>query len=351
MSYNPLVSVIMPVYNGEAYLRESILSILHQTYKNIEFIIINDGSVDSSAVILSEFVEMDERILIHNNNKNQGVTTCLNQGLSLANGELIARMDADDISLPKRLEKQILYLKENPDCSLVGCQTEFIFNKRKPSGIYSQYPTDHETLKISSLFYSPFSHPTVMFRKEICSEFNYDSNYYKIEDYDLWTRIINDNIVANLNERLLYYRMHASQETQTENSIRLANLKKLYRRQFENHHISFSENDLETHLLIPGSNVIQLNLEQIEIIEKWLLNLFNQIQKKDTFNSDQLNKVFSVVWNNVCLKGKHNGINAYSKLKSSTFYNNKISNSIFYYFLSHHFFSQLHKIYFKIKRS
>lgn len=349
MSDNPLVSVIMPVFNGETFLKESIQSILNQTYKNFEFIIINDGSTDTSASILSHFTNKDNRIKIYTFLDNAGVVRCLNKGIELSQGKYIARMDADDISLPNRLKKQVLFLEQNPKYYLIGSQTEMINQKGKQLGVFTQLYSSYEELKISSLFYSPFSHPTIMIKKEFLNSTSYHSDFHKIEDYDLWIRLLENNFASNLNETLLLYRIHPGQETQNENNIRVSNLKKLYRRQFKLYGISFSEIDLETHLLIPGSNAIQLSLEQIKELDIWLQKLHNQLLNINRFENKYLNNIFKRVWRDICLKGKQNGYRTYFIFKKGKFYTNKENKGLLFYFFSHRYFSFLHSIYFKLR--
>ena len=125
MSTNPLVSVLMSVYNGDRYLDEAIDSILSQTYENFEFIIINDGSTDHTKDILSSYSNQDNRIRVFHQ-KNHGLTFSLNRGLELSRGKYVARMDADDISSPRRLEEQINYLRANPEVGVLGTQMEII---------------------------------------------------------------------------------------------------------------------------------------------------------------------------------------------------------------------------------
>ena len=117
----PQISVIMPVYNGERFLSEAVESILKQTYQDFEFIIVDDGSTDRSLEIIQYYQALDERIILIENGKNIGVASSLNKGISAAKGEFIARMDADDISLPERLEQQRAFMFTRPDLGVLGC--------------------------------------------------------------------------------------------------------------------------------------------------------------------------------------------------------------------------------------
>lgn len=197
---HPLVSVLMPVYNAEKYLREAIDSILNQTYRNFEFIIINDGSTDNSADIVRSYD--DARIVFVDNKKNQGLVTVLNQGLDMARGEYIARMDSDDISLPTRFAKQVMFMEKHPDVGVLG--TFFhIFGGIDRIETKKKYPSLADMLPTS-----PVGHPTVMMRKSVFDKYNlrYDARYKHAEDYELWTRVIDFSRVANLPTVLLNYR-------------------------------------------------------------------------------------------------------------------------------------------------
>src|SRR4051812_26679567 len=125
MAASPTVSVLMAVYNGEQYLREAVNSILSQTFKDFEFIIIDDGSTDRSPELLASYARADSRVKLISR-PNKGLTKSLNEGLHAARGEFVARMDGDDISLPERFERQVSYLREHPEVVLVGSRVEFI---------------------------------------------------------------------------------------------------------------------------------------------------------------------------------------------------------------------------------
>jgi len=207
--------VVMSVYNGEKYLKSAVESILNQSFKDFEFIIVDDGSTDESLNILKSFQSHDSRIKIISR-ENKGLVFSLNEGINLAQGEYIARMDADDISKISRLEKQFKYMKEN---SLVICGTwaegiDEVGNKIKDMN----YPPSEKKIKIFSLLHNPFIHPSVMFRKDIFEKVGGYRKFFKhIEDYELWTRIVFKYKTGNIPEALLEYRFHGSQITQKRN--------------------------------------------------------------------------------------------------------------------------------------
>lgn len=209
---NPKISVLMAVHNGQRFLLEAIESILAQTYAEFEFLIINDGSKDRSADIIASYAETDKRIRLIDNKKKLGLTKSLNKGLSVAVGEYIARMDADDISLPARFEKQVAYLDARPDIWVVGGQVEFIDEKGNREKAHL-YPVDKQLLRWNALLNGPtVIHPSVMMRREKLSRVgNYPEDCKLAQDAALWRRfyMISNLPISNLNDAILLYRRHS----------------------------------------------------------------------------------------------------------------------------------------------
>lgn len=202
----PLVSVLMPVYNGELYLEEAIESILNQSYTHFEFIIINDGSTDNSAQIIFSF--SDSRIKYHSNESNIGLVKTLNIGIDLCKGEYVARMDQDDISYTDRLETQILHLEKNKQIGFIGSWINVI-----PENRMVKFPSSHEEIHAQIHFQNPFAHPTIIFRKELLNTLDekYNTDFKNIEDYELWSRLIKMTEAVNYPKVLLDYRKHPNQ--------------------------------------------------------------------------------------------------------------------------------------------
>ena len=231
------ISVIMPVYNGERYLREAIDSILGQTYADFEFIILDDGSSDSSADIVRGYD--DPRIRFVQNEKNMGVAATLNRGLDLARGEYIARMDADDISLPSRFERQLEYMESHPKVAVCGCGTQVVDSLGKPivsakKRVWSKNVGVRrpEQMKVDMLFSCGLAHPTAMMRGSVFGKdgLRYDPAFSKMEDYALWVRTMERHDIACIPDVLFQYRIHAGQVTQNptqENIVQRRKLKEL----------------------------------------------------------------------------------------------------------------------------
>lgn len=209
MSINYLytVSVLMPAYNAVEHIREAIDSILEQTFTDFEFLIIDDGSTDNTIEVIKEY--SDPRIKLIHNDKNQGLIYSLNYGLDIAQGKYIARMDADDIALNTRFEKQVDFLENNPDISILGTAFAFLGT---PYEIH--HPNYNQEIRIKLLDDGAFAHPTVMMRRDviISNNIRYNADYKYIEDYRFWVEAAIKNIkMANLDEMLLKYRQHSQQ--------------------------------------------------------------------------------------------------------------------------------------------
>lgn len=211
MQAPPRVSVLMPVYNTAPFLKEAVDSILNQTFKNFELIVLNDCSPDNSEEILDTYV--DDRIVRYRGQKNVGLANILNVGLKMARGEYIARMDSDDISLPQRIEKQVVYLDGHPDVDLVSAGMK----RFGESDTIISYQTNIEDVKFAALSYSPVLHSSSMWRKDrfLKKDLFYRQDRVPAEDYDLWTRALTFGLVlVNIPDVLYLYRTHHSQVTQ-----------------------------------------------------------------------------------------------------------------------------------------
>ncbi len=205
---NPKISVVMSVYNGGAFLKESIESILNQSFKDFEFLIVNDYSSDSSEEIMKRYLEVDRRIKLIRNNGNQGLARSLNRALKLAQGEYIARMDADDVALTERLELQKQYLEQNQDIDLVGSKVIYIDDKNKNRGENSVY-TDPEFISKVVKYDTVVYHPTFFFRKRILEVLHGYRELPYVQDYDFIIRLHKKGFkVSNVDKVLLYYRLN-----------------------------------------------------------------------------------------------------------------------------------------------
>ena len=211
LNNTPLVSVIMPVFNSEKYLKKAITSILNQSYENLELIIIDDGSIDNSISIIESI--NSEKIVFLKNEKNIGVSATRNKGIELSKGKYITLMDSDDISPSYRIKKQVNFLENNSEYGLIGGHyerfSENIFLKKKKIHKHSLI---NEEIQVKLNFMGSIAGPTTMFRSSIIKEnrLYFDTNLIIAEDYDFWRRIGLLSKVTNIDEVLLYYRKHSN---------------------------------------------------------------------------------------------------------------------------------------------
>ncbi|MDD3012238.1 MAG: glycosyltransferase family 2 protein [Candidatus Gastranaerophilales bacterium] len=240
---NPEITVLMPVYNSEKYLKESIESILNQTFKDFEFLILNDGSTDQSVNIIESY--SDSRIRLIHNEQNLGLISTLNRGIDLSQGKYIARMDSDDISFPERLEKQFKLMEEKKDIGICGTLFQ-VFGKHN---YIPNHPENTELIKAYLIFGCYIGHPTIMIRKSILEQHDlkYDDNFKHAEDYELWTRVIKYSKFTNIQEILLHYRSHDSQICQKFTQIQSQNLRKIHFNYLKNLGFEPSENEIGIH--------------------------------------------------------------------------------------------------------
>lgn len=193
----PLVSVVMSVFDGEPFVRESVASVLDQTHHDLELVVIDDGSRDGTVDVLEGF---DDPRLVIRRQDNAGLTVSLNRAIALARGRFVARQDADDVSHPDRIERQLRFLLDHPDVALVGCQVDLIDEAGRQFGGRT-YATDSELLWRLHIEENQFAHGALMFRKNAISEIGgYDEYFRFAQDYDLTLRLQERYRCANLAE-------------------------------------------------------------------------------------------------------------------------------------------------------
>jgi glycosyltransferase involved in cell wall biosynthesis len=208
----PLISVIMPVYNGEKYIRETIDSVLNQTYRNFEFIIVDDGSTDSTRQIVSSYD--DKRIVPLSLPRNQGVCNARNQGTGIAKGEYIAFCDADDLYGPNRLQTQLDFLTANPSVDVCGSYFIVFENGQE---ILVKHPLHDQQIKEHFFTGNCIGQPSVMGKASVFRQYQYNPELQASEDYELWARMAMGGIVfANLPYALVKYRLHPAQASKTK---------------------------------------------------------------------------------------------------------------------------------------
>lgn len=211
MTRDPKISVVVPVKNGEKYLFDALQSVLTQSFSDFELLVVDDGSTDSSPDILAAFQQRDARVKVLSN-PGSGLVDALNFGVASACAPLIARMDADDICLPERFQRQYDFLTAHPDVAVVGTQVIFVDEHGLRKAKSPSLPLTPDSVARLLLKGCCIRHPTVLFRREAFEQAGgYRHELVDAEDYDLWLRIADHASLANLSDALLYYRVHSGQ--------------------------------------------------------------------------------------------------------------------------------------------
>jgi glycosyltransferase involved in cell wall biosynthesis len=220
----PLVTVLLAAHDDAPFLGEAIDSILRQTLGDLELIVVDDASTDETAAVLGAID--DERLRVFRNEEQAGLAASLNRGLEHAQGRYVARLDADDVALPRRLERQLDRLRAEPPCAVVGSAIVDLDESGR-AGLTHVLPAGARPLRWHSLFSSPFFHPTVVVDREVLDAhgLRYDPKYLESEDYDLWTRLFAFADGANLTTPLVRKRVHAGQA-----SVRRADVQESFQR-------------------------------------------------------------------------------------------------------------------------
>jgi len=264
------ISVVIPVYNAEKYILDAINSILNQTYTNLEIICIDDCSTDNTLKILSSI--NDNRLFLYRNDVNKGVIYTRSKAYNLCTGDFIANMDADDISYPNRLEKQVLFFNKNPEIDILGSWINKIDNKAKHIGFWKTPETDNN-IKATLIFKMSIANPTVMFKSSLKNNLRHDKKFHLVEDYALYCQLaLKGYKFANIQEPLLYYRvLEKSMSHAHKKNVELTDNthKEVYKELFSklnmpylnvNTHREFINSDIQT---IEQLNRISNHLQQL----------------------------------------------------------------------------------------
>lgn len=222
MSKIPLISVILPVFNRPEYLSEAIESILNQSFPDFELIIIDDGSLIETKLILNYYSTKDSRVTIITNSSNMGITYSRNLGLENAKGKYIAVMDSDDVSLPERFKKQVEFLDQHPEIDVLGSQIINI-GEGDSAGKVSNFPLTPGSIRWSFISFCHHAHPSVMMRSKLFTDEGYRYEEFMVaQDYDLWTRLVLGHKIANLPDILVKYRVHPGSLSIINDHIRIS---------------------------------------------------------------------------------------------------------------------------------
>jgi len=309
----------MPVYNGENYLEEAIDSILNQTISDFKLIVLNDNSSDSTPEILRAYQDKDSRVEVINKTENQGPANLRNEGIQLAQTEFIALMDADDISLPTRFEKQLNVFKNNPNIGVCGTWFTFFGDKKK----LIKHAVKPENLKVQFLSSCGIGNPTVMFRKSAIQDFKFEHQFVPAEDYGLWSEVIRVTDFYNIPESLLNYRWHPNNISQTkQDNLRKANVL-IRKRQLHHFGIDPEKVNIEDYLHAVS---FKRNLSPKQIISS--INASKELKAINKKNNYYNSEIFETHIDKVIIRTIRNA-NSYDKefykfLKQKSGYYNQI---------------------------
>ena len=279
MAKKPTVSVVMSVYNAELYVREAIESILQQTYADFEFLILDDGSTDASLEIVRSI--SDPRIRVFSSDKNMGIVHQVNRGISMAQGKYIARMDADDISLPERFAHEVAYLETHHRVGMVGTWVELIDTKGVSNNVVWRFQATPEDIPVVLLFGNNFANPTVMIRTSALPEVVYKSEYTLSEDFELTTRISDSHGVANLQEVLLKYRVHGKCISHRKRELCRELVMRVLGGRLDRLGVAYTEDDLQFHNAI-CFEIVVVNESDLHRADVWFKRIYeaNLISRK-----------------------------------------------------------------------
>lgn len=296
----PCISVILPVFNSAGFVGGALESILGQSFKDFEVIVIDDGSTDDSLEVVNSF--KDERIIVLRNAKNLGLVESLNKAVEYCKGKYIARMDADDICASDRLKIQYDFMEAHPDVDVAGTYL-LTFGAIEQSW---QPPTSHEDIHCGMLFSNMIYHPTVIAKSYVFKE-KYDPSFLASEDYELWLRLINKGYrFANVPEFLLRYRVHENKVGKVFSNFQEKNSYRLAVQNFTKFGIKLNEEDYWLSKALVGG--FDLNLKQLNKLREFLNTLLKENRKQNIYCNERLYGFVSEKWFRLCLNLSGGGV-------------------------------------------
>lgn len=317
----PLVSVLIPCYNVDKYVEEAINSILNQTYSNLEIIIINDCSTDNTGEILQQLAKKDIRIKVFDNTENLRLIKTLNKGIKLCTGEYIARMDADDISLPTRIEKEVDFLQTHADHDIVSTQFYTFRSENPAKRDLNHSPIYDADLRAYMLFKSGICHPAVLIRKRVFDELGlkFEQEYLHVEDYALWSKAIYKTKIANIPEPLLLYRVHEHQVSSLHEEIQTENKKEVFKIHCTYLGLPTDKESMDVYASVAESVPTHSSFEYLSKCEELMLSLVEINKKKPFCNNEYLDYMLSLHWIRLCANSRL-GLKVVRRLKGSPLY-------------------------------
>lgn len=309
----------MSAYNSEKYIRESIDSLLGQTFKDWELIVIDDNSTDGTVKIVNDYKERDIRVFLLRSEANIGPEATKNIGLSVAKGKYIAILDSDDLAAPNRLEIQYQYLEQNPQVSLVGSFVTTIDENGKPIGDTEQ-PTDFDMIKFILINKNCFTHSSIMFRKEVVARIGgYCDNVRNAGEYDLYSRLSTESMITNITLPLVYYRIHPNSVLTSPDSRKIArhNSKRIVTNNWRRY-VNITERDIDiisNTMLAKFPNLI--SARDLYTTIRLYRNLFKNYIKKEKSTAEQIQKILPIYKQNIKFIIKRYCLSKYKQIKKS----------------------------------
>ena len=295
-----MITVLMPVHNGEQFLPAAARSILDQTHRDLEFLIVNDGSTDGTPGILAELAAADPRVRVIGGAARLGFSGALNLGLEQARGALVARMDADDLALPDRLEAQSAFLRAHPEVGLCGGRVE-TFGLR--SSTYYRPPLTPDETLCYALFDNPFYHPTVMVRRDLIVRYalRFDPAFCPSDDYELWSRCVRLFPCANIDRTVLRYRVHAHSMTSSDwaEMDRLA--ARIAARELAAMGLPTDDDTTRFHRNLGRGQCFTIRQrEELLRGERWLQTLLTASERSGRYPVETLRRTVAGIWFSAC---------------------------------------------------
>lgn len=319
----PLVSVLMPVFNGQKYIRFAIESILGQTFTDFELLIFDDASSDETLNVIQSY--RDERIRIKHFGKRQGLAMIRQAGVVLSKGKLIAFLDSDDYSLPDRLGFQVKYLAQHPDIAVLGSWTQIIDdNNRRLKEIW-KHATLPENIKVFFLFRNCLTQSTVMMKKECFRKYGYRKEYWPAPDFDLWTRLSHSFKIANIPRVLSYYRISGKNMTEEHEK----EIKECTRKIFSDN-LKFLGIKADRQSIILHDSLERVTTggqdNRLRVVETWLNKLVAANINSRKFNLKMFEGIIADYWFKTCLLNADAGMRTWRKYYQSPIRKNAFGN-------------------------
>lgn len=310
----PKVSVLMPVYNGEKYIAQAIESVLSQSFRDFELIVIDDGSIDKSAEIVASY--NDQRVRYVANPRNLGLAGARNRAIEVASGKYLAWLDCDDISLPDRLLKQVALLDSNPNLGICGTWVRTLGLKSEQVW---QYPLHPGFVRGRMLFDDPVATSAAMVRRSClaATELRFDTRFPPAEDYDLWERISSKNEVCNIPEVLTLYRIHPNQISKIKSEEQKKAVWAIQSRLLQQLQIEPSEEEKSLHLDIGVGWHFVASKERVELTEAWLVKLACANDRSQVFSIEGFRQVLAERWLFANLPAVRSGLTSWRRYGKS----------------------------------